>query len=357
MNILFVALEESGKKISDKILKDLDNQNLKHNYYSFGLDQQATSNIKEVNEMKIKPIMGFFQVVGNLRYILNLRKYMISLVEKFNIDHIFFIDSFDYSRFFYKKFNKIKFSQIVGPSVFIWKKNKAKFINDNFENIFSIFLADRKYYNPNIYSYIGHPLSSNVVPKNTNTKIIKNLGIFLGSRDQEVFNNLKTISNFINNSSNYNYFFFTLPKYESLISNHFIGNSKIHIYLNHDDYYLNISKLDFAIACSGTVHLELSLSYIPHLIFYNTNFLNILFFKFFIKAKFISLLNIFAEKEVVKEFLQNSFNSNSIKIYIDSINNKKDLDKITNDLKISIRKFNINHFNLTPVIDYLKRFS
>ena len=152
-------------------------------------------------------------------------------------------------------------------------------------------------------------------------------------------------------------FFFTLPKYKSLISNHFIGNSKIHIYLNHDDYYLNISKLDFAIACSGTVHLELSLSYIPHLIFYNTNFLNILFFKFFIKAKFISLLNIFAEKEVVKEFLQNSFNSNSIKIYIDSINNKKDLDKITNDLKISIRKFNINHFNLTPVIDYLKRFS
>ena len=357
MNILFVALEESGKKISDKILKDLDNQNLKHNYYSFGLDQQATSKIKEVNEMKIKPIMGFFQVIVNLRYILNLRRYMISLVEKFNIDHIFFIDSFDYSRFFYKKFNKIKFSQIVGPSVFIWKKNKAKFINDNFENIFSIFLADRKYYKSNIYSYIGHPLSSNVVRKNTNIKSIKNVGIFLGSRDQEVFNNFKTISNFINNSPNYNYFFFTLPKYESHISNYFIDNSKIHIHINDDDYYLNISKLDFAIACSGTVHLELSLSYIPHLIFYNTNFLNILFFKFFIKTKFISLLNIFAEKEVVKEFLHNSFNSNSIKIYIDSINNKKDLDKITNDLKISIKKFNINHFNLSPVIDYLKRFS
>ena len=71
MNILFVSLEESGKKISDKILKDLDNQNLNHNYYSFGLDQQATFNIKEVNEIKIKPIMGFFQVVKNLRYIFN----------------------------------------------------------------------------------------------------------------------------------------------------------------------------------------------------------------------------------------------------------------------------------------------
>ena len=146
MNILFVALEESGKKISDKILKDLDNKNLKHNYYSFGLDQQATSNIKEVNEMKIKPIMGFFQVVVNFRYILNLRRYMISLVEKFNIDHIFFIDSFDYSRFFYKKFNKIKFSQIVGPSVFIWKNNRPEAqsgYNDDLVMAFAIGLFVR----------------------------------------------------------------------------------------------------------------------------------------------------------------------------------------------------------------------
>ena len=357
MNILFVALEESGKKISDKILKDLDNQNLKHNYYSFGLDQQATSNIKEINEIKIKPIMGFFQVVKNLRYIFNLRKYMITLVEKFNIDHIFFIDSFDYSRFFYKKFNKISFSQIVGPSVFIWKKSKAKFINDNFENIFSIFLADREYYNSDIYSYIGHPLSANVITKQTNNNTIKNIGIFLGSRNQEVFNNLKVITNFIDHSPHFNYFFFTLPKYETHIKNHFSDNSKIHIYHNDNDYYSNISKLDFAIACSGTVHLELSLSYIPHLIFYNTNFLNIFFFKFFIKTKFISLLNIFADKEVVKEFLQNSFNSNSIKNYIDSINNKKDLDNITDDLKKNVEEFNINYFNLSPVIDYLKKFS
>ena len=357
MNILFVALEESGKKISDKILKDLDSQDLKHNYFSFGLDQQATSNIKEVNEIKIKPIMGFFQILKNLRYIFNLRNYMISLVEKFNIDHIFFIDSFDYSRFFYKKFNKIKFSQIVGPSVFIWKKNKAKFINDNFENIFSIFLADRKYYNSNIYSYIGHPLSTKVIPKQTKANSIKNIGIFLGSRDQEVFNNLNIISNFIDNSLNYNYFFFTLPKYKTHINNHFSDNSKIRIYLNDNNYYSNISKLDFAIACSGTVHLELSLSYIPHLIFYNTNFLNIFFFKFFIKTKFISLLNIFAEKEVVKEFLQSGFNSNSIQIYIDSINNKTDLENISNDLKKNVEKFNINYFDLSSVIDYLKKFS
>ena len=81
MNILFVSLEESGKKISDKILKDLDNQNLNHNYYSFGLDQQATFNIKEVNEIKIKPIMGFykrFEILDVPKKVLILSTFQVS---------------------------------------------------------------------------------------------------------------------------------------------------------------------------------------------------------------------------------------------------------------------------------------
>ena len=47
------------------------------------------------------------------------------------------------------------------------------------------------------------------------------------------------------------------------------------------DYYINMSKLDFAFACSGTVHLELSFSKIPHFIFYKANWINFLIFIIF----------------------------------------------------------------------------
>jgi len=358
MNILFVSLEESGKKISSKILDKISQQNISHNYYTFGLDINFSSNISDINNMKIRPLMGFFEVIKNIRYIYNLRRHLISQVKKFNIEYIFFIDSFDFSRFFYNKFNKIKCSQIVGPSVFIWKKKKAKYINDNFDKLFSIFLADKQYYDPHIYSYIGHPLSSNIVSRNLKPKSIKNVGIFLGSRDQEIFNNFKIISSFISISSNdFNYIFFTLPKYKKFIEDHYSQNSKVQVIINDKNYYTNISKIDFALACSGTVHLELSLSKIPHLVFYNTNFINALFFKLFIKIKFISLLNIFSNKEIVREFFYNNFNSKSINSYLLSVNNENKLNSLSNDLDENIKINNINFFDLKPIFDHLKKFS
>ena len=358
MNILFVSREESGKKISTNILDSISQQNINHNYYTFGLDNNHSTNIKEINDIKIKPLMGFFEIIKNLSYIYNLRNHLISKVKEYDINYIFFIDSFDFSKFFYEKFNKIKCSQIVGPSVFIWKKSKALFINNNFEKLFSIFLADKKYYNSHIYSYIGHPLSQSIVTRNSKFTNINNIGIFLGSRDQEFFNNFKIISNFIKiSSTQFNFSFFLLPKYKKFVEEYYIHNSRVKIIINDYNYYINMSKIDFALACSGTVHLELALSKIPHLIFYKTNFFNALIFKLFIKSDYISLLNIFSSKEIVKEFIQNNFNSNLINSYVNSINNKDDLNILSNELDLNVKINNINFFDSQPIIDYLKKFS
>ena len=358
MNILFVTLEESGKKISVKILDELSIQKINHNYYTFGLDSNYASNIRDISNIKIKPLMGFLEIIKNIRYIYKLRSHLIFQIHKFDIRHIFFVDSFDFSKFFFKKFNKVKCSQIVGPSVFIWNKKKANYINNNFEKLFSIFLADKPYYDHNTYSYIGHPLSSNIVSRNLKFDSIKNIGIFLGSRDQEFFNNFKTISIFIDKyGSNFNFIFFTLPKYKKFIHDHYFQNANVEVNINDNNYYKNISNIDFAFACSGTVHLELSLTKIPHLIFYKTNFLNLFFFKIFIKIKFISLLNIFSNKEIVKEFINNDFNPKSINSYLCSINNKKKLNSLSNDLNLNIKINNINFFDIKPIIDYLKKFS
>ena len=54
------------------------------------------------------------------------------------------------------KSNRIKYCQVIGPSVFIWRKSKAKYINKNLDHIFSIFKNESKYYKPDIYTYIGH---------------------------------------------------------------------------------------------------------------------------------------------------------------------------------------------------------
>ena len=123
---------------------------------------------KDFTNIKIKSLMGLVDISKNLPYLFNLRNSLNLIEKKNNFTHIFFVDSFDFSKFYLKKYrnNSIKYCQFIGSSVFIWKKNKAKFINRYFDHIFSIFEVERNFYKKEKYSYIGHPILNNIVLDN-----------------------------------------------------------------------------------------------------------------------------------------------------------------------------------------------
>jgi len=361
VKILFVTLEQSARE-NLKVL--LNNNFFKNNidkFYTFGMSEEGLS-FKDLTNIKIRSIMGFIDIIKNISYIFRLRNSLKIIEDNNKFTHIFFIDSFDFSKFYLDRFrnNLVKYCQLIGPSVFIWKKNKAKYINKYFDHIFSIFELERNFYNPNKYSYIGHPLLNNIISNNKDRFPIINIGIFLGSRYQEITYNIPKIINLINKLKkihNFNFHFFVTKEFEFLIRSKF-SDTNYQFHLNNKDYYINMSKLDFAFACSGTVHLELSFSKIPHFIFYKANWINFLIFKIFVKSKYLSLINIFNNKIYVKEFVQSNFNINLI------VNEFKNLfsDSIlfyeySNILIESLKKSNFQKMNSNKIIDYLKKSS
>ena len=317
---------------------------------------------KDLTNIKIKSLMGIVDILKSLPYLINLRNSLNLLVIDNNFTHLFFVDSFDFSKFYLKKFNdkSIKYCQFIGPSVFIWKKDKAKFINKHFDHIFSIFEVERKFYNREKYSYIGHPLLKNIVINNKDKFPIKNIGIFLGSRYQEIIPNIPIIANLIKNLKrldDFNFHFYVTKEFENLIKNYFV-NDNFNFQLNNQKYYNNISKLDFAFACSGTVHLELCSSQIPHFIFYKANWFNYLIFKFFVRSKYLSLINIFNKKSCIKEFIQSNFNSYILTNEFENLFTNKDKFYDYHKLMIeSLNKSNIQKINPNIIIDYLKKSS
>jgi lipid-A-disaccharide synthase len=306
--------------------------------------------------------MGLVDISKNLPYLFSLRNSLNLIEKKNNFTHIFFVDSFDFSKFYLKKYrnNSVKYCQFIGPSVFIWKKNKSKFINKYFDHIFSIFEVERKFYIKEKYSYIGHPILNNIVLDNKDKYPIKNIGIFLGSRYQEIFNNIPIITKLLKNLDilgNFNFYFFITKEFENLIKNSFI-NEKYQFYLNNHEYYDHLSKLDFAFACSGTVHLELSFSHIPHFIFYKANWLNYLIFRIFVRSKHLSLINIFNKRSIIKEFIQSNFTNNlMIKDFEHLLNNKDKFYDYTNLMIEALNKANILKIRSDIIIDYLKKSS
>ena len=361
MKILFVTLEQSARENLKVLLKSQFFQKNTFKFFTFGMSEENLP-FKDLTNIKIKSIMGFVDILKNVHYLFKLRNSLNLIEKKNNFSHIFFVDSFDFSKFYLKRYrnNSVKYCQFIGPSVFIWKKNKAKFINKYFDHIFSIFEVDRKFYKKEKYSYIGHPLLNNIVLDNRDKYPIKNIGIFLGSRYQEIINNIPIITQLLKNLEkleNFNFYFFITKEFEDLIKNSFI-NKKYHFYLNNFDYYDHLSKLDFAFACSGSVHLELCFSHIPHFIFYKANWFNYLIFKIFVRSKYLSLINIFNRSFSIKEFIQSNFNYNLIiKEFEYLFINKDKFYDYSNLMIESLSKSNIQKIRSDVIIDYLKKSS
>ncbi len=361
MKILFITLEQSGRQIVKSILEDNFFRINKNQIFTFGMDDDNLEFI-DLTNTKINPIMGFVDIVRNLKYLFNLRIKIQEIVDTNSFTHIFFVDSFDFSKFYIQKFksNKIKYCQIVGPSVFIWKSSKAKFINRNFDKIFSIFSIEKSFYNSDIYDYIGHPLKNKTYYSN-NYNEIKNIGIFLGSRQQEIYKNILIIKKLLLNLKKYRelvFHFFVTNEYNEFIKNYLKDNPNIQIHLNDNSYYKKISKLDFAFACSGTVHLELCFSNIPHLIFYKANIINYLIFKLFVRSKYLSLVNIFNKKEIVKEFIQNDHTATNLSNFFTILKlNKDKLYNYRKNMIDGIKSSNFENFRSSIITDYLEKFS
>ena len=361
MKILFVTLEQSARE-NLKVL--LNNQYFLNNIdkiYTFGMSEEGLL-FKDLTNIKIKSLMGLVDIFKNLSYLFNLRNSLYLIEKKNNFTHIFFIDSFDFSKFYLNKFKNrsVKYCQFIGPSVFIWKENKAEFINKYFDHIFSIFEIEKKFYSKKKYSYIGHPLLNNIVINKRDRFPIKNIGIFLGSRFQEIIYNIPKITNLIKNLkklNDFNFQFFVTKEFEALIKKKF-ANKNHQFFLNDQDYYDNLSKLDFAFACSGTVHLELCFSQIPHFIFYKANWLNYLIFKIFVRSKYLSLVNIFNRNSCIKEFIQSNFNQNILMNEFQYLFKNKDKFYDYSNLMIkSLKKSNFHKIKSDIIIDYLKKSS
>ena len=361
MKILFVTLEQSARENLKVILKNQFFQNNIDKFYTYGMTDENLP-FKDLTNIKIKSLMGFVEIIKNLPYLFSLRNSLNLVDRKNNFSHIFFIDSFDFSKFYLNKFRKknIKYCQFIGPSVFIWQKNKAKFINKYFDHIFSIFEIERKYYDKDKYSYIGHPLLNNIIVDHREKYPIKNIGIFLGSRYQEIIYNIPIIIDLINELKklkNFNFLFYVTKEFEQLIKKNF-DNEYFKFYINDEKYYDNLSKIDFAFACSGTVHLELSFTHIPHFIFYKANFFNYLIFKIFVKSDYLSLVNIFNKKLCIKEFIQSNFKHNILMNEFDKLyQNKESLNNYTNLMIESLKESKIQNINSNTIIDYLKMSS
>ncbi len=318
--IFICATEQSGDNIGYNIIKKLKKifpnctfDGVGGNNMSLYLDHQYFS-IKDFKSI------GIFEIIFSIKKYINMISYLSKMIIAKDYDLIITIDSPDFNYPLIKKIRNKKFKKntlhIVAPTVWAWRKYRAKKFAKIFNEIFILFDFERSYflkYGLNA-TLIGHPIYYINKIKNDNKK--SNIAFLPGSRTHEI----DTLMPFFQIAYQYlikekialDIFIPTLPHLEKKIKE-YTKHWKLRIIItsNHNEIEKFFLDSKFALVCSGTASLEIAKRNIPQLVIYKLNLFTEIILKFITKIRYANIINIIENKMIIPELTNSNLTKNN----------------------------------------------
>lgn len=334
-NIFVCCTEQSGENICHNILSRLNLENINIDGVCGKQSEKFIKNkFYDISEFKS---IGIVEVILSLSKYIKMIKFLKNKILQNNYDLIICIDSPDFNYNLVKSLRKKKYSkkiiQIVAPTVWAWRKNRAKKFAKLYNEIFLLFDFEKKYFQfPNFsFTFIGHPIFH--IKKRTEKNKYKYISFLPGSRENEInklFQYFDLIEKYIvANNLKWIIFIPTLPHLTKILlkkthswKTETIISSEIDKF---DEYYDNVF---ISITCSGTASLEIAKRNIPQIVIYKLNYLSELILKFFVKVQYACLLNIISKKMIIPEIINSNLNNKQL---INSFENLINNEKIRNE--------------------------
>lgn len=347
-----VAGEASGDLHGSSLIRELRNLNPHIQLFGIGGDRMKKEGMELFYHIDKLSIMGFFEVLSNLRMIREVMKTMLKLAEERKPNLVVLIDYPGFNLRFAKRIKKmgIPIVYYISPQVWAWGGNRVKKMKGLIDKMIVIFPFEVEIYKKFDIDceFVGHPLLEVVRPilseEDFQSKfdLRKNevlLGLLPGSRWQEVErilpimvrtgehldSRIKNLRVMLGLSS-------TIKKEKvQAILDQFKDEVKIVENLTYD----LMKHSDILLVTSGTATLESAILGTPFLVLYKTSFWTYLFAKSLVSISNIALANVVAGKKIVPEYIQNKAEPKDIaeEMY-DILTNKQKYKSIQNELSL-----------------------
>jgi lipid-A-disaccharide synthase len=318
MKYYLVAGEASGDLHGSNLIKTLNEVDsaAEFRYYGGDLMQaQAGILVKHYADMAF---MGFLEVALNLRTILKNIKKCKEDILSFQPDVLILIDfpGFNLKIAKFAKENGIKVHYYISPKVWAWNQKRVLKIKRNIDFMYAILPFEVDFYKSwgMEINYVGNPLldAKAAFSANPNFKKENNLtekpiiALLPGSRKQELKYILPDMLGIAASFPNYQFVIAGAPSFKIDYYQQYLNSLDIPIVLNATYDLLNIAEA--ALVTSGTATLETALFKVPQVVLYKGSQISITIARLLVKIKFISLVNLIMNKEVVKELIQEDCN-------------------------------------------------
>ena len=332
MKYYIIAGEASGDLHGSNLMKALYKEDPKADIRFWGGDLMQAVGGTLVKHYKELAFMGFVEVLFHLKTILNNIKICTKDISDFQPDVIVFIDypGFNLRIAKWAKAAGFKTHYYISPQIWAWKENRISDIKRDIDKMFVILPFEKDFYEGKHHfpvEFVGHPLIDAIhnqpvidsadfrVANQLNEKPI--IAILPGSRKQEITKMLSVMLSVVKDFPDYQFVIAGAPSQEFSFYEGFITNENIK-FVSNKTYDL-LSNAKAALVTSGTATLETALFKVPEVVCYKGSWASYQIAKRIITLKYISLVNLIMDEEVVTELIQGNCSKKQI---------RKELNKI-----------------------------
>lgn len=334
MKYYLIAGEASGDLHASNLMKSLLQKDPKAEFRFWGGELMQAVGGAMVTHYRELAFMGFYEVLKNITTLSKFIKNCKKDITSYQPDVVIFID---YSGFNLRIAPFVKEAGIpthfyIAPKVWAWNEKRVKKLKKYIDYLYVIFPFEKEYFekkhNYNVH-YVGNPLQDVIqkrpVVDEKSFRKKHNLGkksiiaILPGSRTQEIKKMLPLMMEMKKSFPDYCFVIGGAPNKEKNFYTNLLKEDNFAFIPNKTYDLLNVSYA--ALVTSGTATLETALFKIPQVVCYKTSNITYHIAKRLVLSglKYISLVNLVADKRIVTELIQDDFNKNRLTLELQKI--------------------------------------
>jgi lipid-A-disaccharide synthase len=273
-------------------------------------------------------LMGFLEVLLGFRKVLKYLRLVKKDILTFKPDALILVDygGFNMKIAAFAKKNNIPVHYYIPPKVWAWNQKRALKLKAFTDQIYSILPFEPdffKKYDMDVL-YVGNPLLDEISKFRPHEFFFQKnelnyqpiIALLPGSRVQEINGMLDRMVSLVKEFPNAQ---FVIAGVGDLGSDIYQRGVDAGIRVIYDQTYDLLSHAIAAVVTSGTATLETALFRVPQIVVYRTSSISYAIAKNLIRVPYISLVNLIADREVVKEFIQNDFSIPNLKMELQQI--------------------------------------
>ena len=332
MRYYLIVGEASGDLHASHLMRSLQAVDSAAEFRFFGGDLMTAVGGTRVKHFKELAYMGFIPVLLHLRTIFRNMAFCKKDIVEWAPDVVILVDypgfNLNIAKFLKSK-TRIPVYYYISPKIWAWKEYRIKNIKRDVDELFSILpfevnFFEKKHHYP--IHYVGNPTADEVrsflstynegfeqfCKANALQADKPILALLAGSRRQEIKDNLPAMMQVAARFPQYQAVLAGAPSIADEYYEGFIRGSQVRLVKNQT--YPLLAHSTAALVTSGTATLETALFNVPQVVCYKTPVPRLIRFAFnhIIKVKYISLVNLIMNKEVVSELFADRFTIDNI---------------------------------------------